>query len=181
MKSNIPRSLNRCLRSLLLTYFRYALFMLLFAISPICMAEEFDGDLQLFFSSNEPIDAKLDPARKSQAVQQLAQKNVHVPLAKAEDTFAVSPVSLKISQPKEAYLTFNAVVHTGRSISLLINDLPCEVLTLVGAIKVSITKDVLCAHLTFPDYKYKYHVHKQALQILIDNKNIAMLLVGQSL
>ena len=184
MKSRLPRSLNRCLRSLLLTHLRHAFFMLLFVTSPVCVAEEFDQDLQLFFSSNEPIDAKLDSATLRQAVQQSAQKNADVSLAKAEDTFSVSPVSpvsLNSRQPKEPYLTFNAVVRSGTSISLLVNELPCEVVTLIDAINVSIVRDVICAHLTVPDYKYKFRLHEQALLVIRDNKKMAILLVGQGL
>ena len=148
---------------------RLFIYALLVAVSQFTQANEYHDDLRLFFLSNEDAESKkIKPIHK----QVLTKLN-------AKDSGNVVDRSVvKRSPPK---IWFTAVVRYGKSIQLLVNDLPCRIVLddLLNQVKNSI--GVECGHVNQKHYLLRHQSEKQALLIYKEGKYIATLFVGQSL
>lgn len=150
-------------------YIQILISTLVVVVSQYSVANESQDDLRLFFPSNEHAESKnVSPAHK-QVFTKIKTKD-------AGDVVDRSMV--KRSLPK---IWFTAVVRNGKSIQLLVNDLPCQKVLedLLSQVENSI--GVKCRHLNQKQYLLRHRTDNHALLIYKDGKYIATLFVGQSL
>ena len=148
---------------------RILILALVVAASHFSMANDFQEDLRLFFPSIEYSESKnIMPANK-----QLEKK-----INTIDTDEVVDRSMIKRSFPN---IWFTAVVRNGKSIQLLVNDLPCQKVLDDSLSQMEKIVGVKCRHLNQKQYLLSHRTDNHALLIYKDGKYIATLFVGQSL
>jgi hypothetical protein len=143
--------------------------VLIITASQFSPADETPDDLRLFFLSNEKTSLQFRPED--------ADTTIDISIAKR----TAPKLNPEMEQPRVSRLWFSGVVRNGNRIRLLVNDLPCEVVSDESSTLVRHSWGVRCGHINGKHYSLKLRTDKYALLVYRDRKYIATLFVGQSL
>ncbi|MFT6873910.1 MAG: hypothetical protein ACI9XK_003465 [Granulosicoccus sp.] len=137
--------------------------------SQVCLADLTPSDLRLFFLSKE------------QAPSKFIWEDSGTSRANSMSKRSPPKLSSVIEQPVVTRLWFNGFVHNRNRILLLVNDLPCDIVSDESVSQTENSKVVKCQHIKQKQYRFTLRTDKHALRVYKGSKYIATLFVGQSL
>ena len=145
------------------------------AAGAIAADSSMDG-LRLFYTDDERENA---PSISSK----LNTSDSNLPSVDALNDSMPERVEPEISSSSDnpnsaAALTFNAVIRSGESVVLLLNDLPCEVNAIDLAVPVL---DFECRHIAVTRYTFRYDLGDATLMVYASRKLIGRLSTGDAL